>query len=360
MASLNSAFSSPTVDAIYAYWAAQPSRNSRRLGASQIGEDCERRLWYAFRWTITSGGQFDGRMRRLFDRGHREEAVFIKELQAIGVQVHSHDPRTGEQFEFSACGGHFVAKIDGAGLGIVEAPKAWHVLTFKTSNAKGWTLLHKNGVEKEQPKNWAQAQVEMHLTGMDRALLLSVNKDTDELHGERIRADAKAGERLEAKADRIIFAVEPLERLSADPAFFKCKFCPFTGHCHSDSLADVSCRTCVHATPERDGDGRWSCARLCKDLAMADQEKACPDHLYIPALVRWGAAVDANQDENWIEYETPDGFRFRNAGQAARAADAFGSRELRALSLTALRDPQLRAIRAGYLPDAQFVAEDAA
>lgn len=69
--------------------------------------------------------------------------------------------------------------------------------------------------------------------------------------------------------------------------------------------------------------------------------------------MRWGAVVDASETENWIEYETPDGFRFRNG--STRAESTYGSKELRAVTLTLLRDPQVRAIRAGYLPDAQFV-----
>ena len=61
------------------------------LGASQIrGRAVPRALWYSFRWATQR--QFDGRMLRLFERGQREEAVFIAELRAIGTTVHEGRP----------------------------------------------------------------------------------------------------------------------------------------------------------------------------------------------------------------------------------------------------------------------------
>lgn len=86
---------SQTVEAIYTWWAGKLGRVSRRLGASQIGRECERQLWYGFRWA-TMGEAFDGRMLRLFNRGHREEAVFVEELRGIGCDVRDVDPSTGE------------------------------------------------------------------------------------------------------------------------------------------------------------------------------------------------------------------------------------------------------------------------
>ena len=52
---------------------------SRTVGASSIGHKCERYLWYQFRWFFRE--KFNGRMLRLFDRGHREEARFNEWLE---------------------------------------------------------------------------------------------------------------------------------------------------------------------------------------------------------------------------------------------------------------------------------------
>lgn len=362
-----------TVTAMRSWWEQKLGRVSRRLGASQIGQECERRLWYSFRWA-SKGEGFDGRMLRLFDRGHREEAVFIAELRGIGAQVHDINPQTGEQYEFTACGGHFVAKIDGAALNLPDAPKTWHVVGFKTSNEEGYAKVAGSKkdrkarelnpshpytgkpIKESKPEHYAQNQVEMRLADLTRTLYLMVNKDTDEVYGERFREDKAAQDALMAKAERVIFSAEPGPGISKDPAFFKCKMCPAAAVCHGQQLAEVSCRTCLHATPEKDGDGRWSCAkRAIPSLSLADQQAACCDHLFIPALVTYGTLDDANEQEGWVSYVAPDGFRFRNG---PRAVGSYSSRELNALSLAALRSPELQAIRNAHLPDAEWVPRE--
>ncbi|HEX8349957.1 MAG TPA: hypothetical protein VF598_08335, partial [Hymenobacter sp.] len=56
------------------------------LGASVIGRECGRQIWYGWRWARKP--KFQARMLRLFNRGHLEEARFIAALLAIGVQVY--------------------------------------------------------------------------------------------------------------------------------------------------------------------------------------------------------------------------------------------------------------------------------
>lgn len=343
MALLPARMESPTVAAMRATWEARPGRASRRLGASQIGEDCERRLWYAFRWAGLGERQFDGRMLRLFDRGTREEAVFVAELRAAGVKVWDIDPTTGDQFTFTAVGGHFVAKVDGVAQGVKEAPKKYHLLSFKTANDKGFAAFLKEG---PGAKYEAQSQVEMKLADIDRTLFLAANKNDDQVYGERIRADAAKADALLAKAERIVRAEAPPARLSEDAAFYKCKMCPSAGVCHSTTLPAVSCRTCLHATPELDGtDGRWSCALASPGEAIPHEfaQRGCDQHRYIPALLaRWGEAVDASEQEGWVLYRAPDGLEFRNG---ASGAGSYTSSELRAATPALLRDAQFLAIR---------------
>lgn len=60
-----------------------PFRN--HLGGSMIGKNCERELMYSFRWSMRP--TFDGRMLRLFERGHKEEFRFVNFLRMIGINV---------------------------------------------------------------------------------------------------------------------------------------------------------------------------------------------------------------------------------------------------------------------------------
>ena len=335
---------SATVAAIYADLAKRNDAPRGYLGGSVIGRECERQLWYGFRWA--SPEKFEGRMLRLFDRGQREEAVFVAELRAIGVKVLDVDPSTGQQFRFTAVHGHAGGSMDAVALGIPEAPKTWHVCEFKTHNSKSFAALVKDGVQKAKHEHYAQMQIYMRWAQLTRALYLAVNKDNDELHVERIRYDPCFAEYLEAKAERVIFAQEPPQGISTDPAFYKCKFCPASKVCHTEKLPGASCRTCLHATPERDGDGRWSCAKWGADIPMDAQAKGCKEHRFIPVLLkRWGEVADASAEGNWVEYRAPDGYVFRNG---APGPSSFASSELAAATPATLRDGFVSQVRAEF------------
>ena len=312
MATLPAAVTSPTVDAIYRSYEARREPPRGHLGASVIGRPCSRQLWYGFRWAYAE--QHSGRLLRLFERGQREEPALSADLRAIGVTLHTVDPRTGRQFEFSAVGGHVGGSMDGAGLGFVEAPKAWHVVEYKTHGAKSYATLTDKGVQASKPEHYAQVQLYMRWSGMDRAMYLGVNKDTDDIYAERIRYDKAEAERMEAKAARIVESPTPLTGISTDPAWYVCKWCPAANVCHRSEGVQVNCRTCVHATPELDGNGRWSCARHRKDIGTDEQRKGCAEHRLIPDLILWAKATGADERENWIEYTLPDGGKFQNGG----------------------------------------------
>lgn len=290
------------------------------LGASQIGMPCDRRLWYVFRWAERE--QFDGRMLRLFDHGKREEARVVEELRGIGCQVWADDG--GAQFRVATHGGHFGGSMDGVVLGLPEASKAYHVVEIKTHGVKSFASLLKDGVRKSKPQHWAQMQTYMHLTGIDRALYYAVEKDTDTLYLERVEHDEAEAEKLQARALRIIQASEPPLRLSDDPAWYECKWCPFHSVCHGQAAPEVNCRTCVRSTPEMDGDSRWSCSKQGRDLTVDDQRVGCPSHLYIPPLLaKLGEPVDGTDDS--VTYRAPDGRQFVNG-----PAPGFRSVEIRA------------------------------
>lgn len=121
----------PTLSAIYATYEARQGDGFRdHLGASLIGKSCSRALWYDFRWTTPA--RHSGRILRLFETGQLEEARLVRDLRATGATVMEVDPETGRQFRVEAHGGHFGGSLDAVALGLLEAPKTWHVVAFKT------------------------------------------------------------------------------------------------------------------------------------------------------------------------------------------------------------------------------------
>lgn len=301
--------SATTVAAIYASIVKRRAESPRaHLGASVLGNECRRALWYAMRWCESR--EFDGRMLRLFRRGQLEEGEIIADLRAAGIEVHDLDDR-GQQFRFSDIGGHVGGSMDGAARGFPERPTRWCVLEIKTHNAKSFAALVKHGVAKEKPLHVQQCQLYMHWSGMERAMYVAVCKDTDEIHVECIRYDRDSATRLLDRARAVVTAPEPLERLSEKPEFFACKWCNARAVCHEKRIPPPSCRTCAHATPELDGDARWSCAFHRRDLTVDEQRKGCPEHVYIPALVPL-EFVEGNEPGNYAEYRRPDGSTVRN------------------------------------------------
>jgi len=305
------AVQSKTVEAIYAYHKktgdAEPPRGY--LGASNVGHECDRYLWYSFRWCVTR--QFDGRMYRLFETGDLAEDRFAKELKAIGCNVKTRDD-SGRQFEVAGVGGHLKGHMDGVALGVPEAPKTWHVCEFKTHNEKSFAELTKVGVKAAKPLHWAQMQVYMGLGDLDRALYLAVNKNDDSLYSERVEYDAKAFKAITARAERIIKAQQTPERVASRPDDFRCRFCEAADLCWGTGqvalpIPFVSCRTCCHATPVMDGDaGGWMCAKH-GEL----QECTCTSHLVLPSLLSFCEVADAGDD--WIEFRnTADGAVWRH------------------------------------------------
>jgi hypothetical protein len=298
-----------TVSKIYAAYEADAEEDNRpHLGASLIGHECERYLWLTFRWAEKK--KFPGRMLRLFDTGNLAEARFVADLRRIGVQVHETDPE-GKQWRVSDIGGHFGGSMDGAVLGLPEAPKTWHVAEFKTHNDKSFNDLVKKRVEKGKPQHWAQMQVYMGLTGMDRAVYMAVNKNDDTLYVERVEFDKAAFDKLRERAERVITAAEPPQKLSNDPSWWTCKMCDFHDHCHGEKAPAVNCRTCCHSTPEMDGDGKWSCASMQSEIGLIGQRIGCDSHRYIPILLQ-NFATQTDYVDGDVMYTGLDGVAFGN------------------------------------------------
>ncbi len=272
----------------------------RYLGCSAIGEECERKLWYSFHWVDRS--QWEPRMVRLLSRGHTEEALLNGYLRDAGIEVHDVDEDTGEQWEFSACGGHLLGHADGFVRNLPDSDE-WHLLEEKTANQKSFDRTKKLGVQVDKPMHYSQMQIYMYLADLQFAAYLVVNKNTDELYFERVPANKTHAELLLAKAERIIASSEPPERMTDDPTFFKCSWCEYKELCHySDRTPQTNCRTCAHSTPLTDGDARWLCEKHQKDLTIPQQKEGCEDHLFMPALLKnWAETTDAGDD--FVEYK---------------------------------------------------------
>lgn len=295
-----------TVRAIYAaYEAANKPRDGRSISVSTLAEECDRKLFYDFRW-VTPHEKIEGRTLRIFETGNIEEDRWIQNLRMIGCDVVERDDR-GRQIMVEACGGHVRGYLDSEILGLPEAPKTIHVGEMKSHNLKSFTALKKSGVKISKPAHYGQIQTYMHQRGRDRGIYLAVCKDNDELYAERMELDLDYVTRLLARAQRIIDANEPPAKLHENPdakMAFACQWCKHKPVCHEGAWARTNCRTCIYSTPEEGGS--WSCARWSKPLSADEQAEGCPAHLFLPGLVP-GRQIDVDEENETITYELNSG-----------------------------------------------------
>lgn len=226
------------------------------LGASVLGGECARKIWYGFNWATRK--QHGGRLLRLFNRGHLEEARFIALLLMIGCQIYQQDAE-GKQYRISFGDGHGGGSGDGIAIGVPDLPSGFPCVTeFKTHNAASFKKLTTEGVRSAKFEHFVQMQLYMFKMGIGAALYMAVNKDNDDIYAEIIYLDSAMAQQYIDRGTNIIWLEKPPQRVSKSPGFFQCKWCDDIGVCHKGEPTDVNCRTCVHVTKGKEG--KWFCA----------------------------------------------------------------------------------------------------
>ena len=206
------------------------------LGASRLGASCERALQYEFaKAPVDSGRDADGRLLRIFRRGHVMEDCMVDWLRAAGFDLRTRKAN-GDQFGFSAAGGRLQGHIDGVIVGGPEGftyPALWE---NKCLGSKSWRDLEKSGLAVSKPVYAAQvaiyqAYLELH---EQPAIFTAVNADTMEIYTEVVPFDAALAQRMSDRALTVISATEAgelLPRAFHDPTHFECRMCAWQDRC---------------------------------------------------------------------------------------------------------------------------------
>ena len=253
------------------------------LGASLIGRECKRYLWYVFRWCLHE--KTTGRQQRLFNRGHREEARFIEWLEGIGFKVwfENRDEGPNEKGEFpqyriSDVMGHFGGSLDGIAIlperyGIAEPV----LLEFKTNGTgAGFNKLADDGMPIAKPEHFAQTSTYGKKYNFRYCVYLNINKNDDSLHIEVVKLNHNLGEQMIMKAEQIIMSQTAPARLSDNPTFHKCGYCHMKEVCHKGAVVEVNCRSCAFARPVENAE--WFCEVHNGNIPKDFIAKACPSY----------------------------------------------------------------------------------
>ena len=240
------------------------------LGISYAGEKCDRKIWLTFRWA--SSEKLSGRMMRLLDRGRREEAVVVRFLRSVGVDVTETGRHQRTVFLSPWVKGH----IDGIiRSGLKESPSNIHIFECKTSNDRAFQELVKRGMQMAKPMHYTQTQLYMLGSGIERTFYWVSNKNDDDVYTERTKLDRPFAEKARDRVVGLSTERNLPAPLSTIPSWFECKMCPHWAICHNHAEAEHSCRTCEHGIFNEDG--TFTCNLDGRELNNRMQERGCRD-----------------------------------------------------------------------------------
>lgn len=196
------------------------------MGTSGLGSECDRQLWYSFHQPKPVDS---AKALRIFGIGHALEPVIIDYLRKAGLQVWTED-KNGEQFGFEdeMIAGH----IDGVVMGIPGDEKTPYLLEIKTANDHRFKDFVKNGFCSDE-KYKTQIHVYMKKMNLSKCLVIIMNKSSQELYIEIIKADEIHAIFAVNRGKEIARMEQMPGRKYPTKAFFKCQYCNWKPECWS-------------------------------------------------------------------------------------------------------------------------------
>ena len=297
------------------------------LGMSEIGEQCWRMLWYRFRNVLEETLTLKSLLA--IEDGYKQEDIMADRLRLVlGVKLETVDPETGEQFAVKLIGGHFAGHLDGKIIGIYEAPKTPHIWENKAVGEKKFEALKKlilSEGEKQALALWdetyyAQAVIYMKSFKLTRHYMTVESPGGRDYTSCRTEANNKDAVSLIAKAETIIKADRPPQRLSENRSFYKCGWCRMKEICFDNKVPTVNCRTCAFSEPvidDKSMNATWKCYK--KNIDFTGQGQVCEEHLFLNTLVPFKTVAADEGVPNWIKYALPTGESFCNINSKSKA-----------------------------------------
>jgi len=233
------------------------------VGASAVGTQCKRALWYKIR-KIDSGKKLEGRIIRLFNRGHIEELRVLALLDLIGIVI--------ESTQASKLDGILGGTCDTIARGFPEFGGSASV-EIKTHKNSSFNDFKKNKVYKSNPQHYAQMQIYMDLFGQDNAVYIAVNKDNDELYFEHVTRNQDYIDYTLQILNDVINSNTPPLRIRNDKSFFICKMCEYSDICYGKRTIKNTCGSCSHCEIQNDG---WNCNH--HDIKIPSLKLDCVKH----------------------------------------------------------------------------------
>lgn len=200
------------------------------IGASSIGSDCLRQIWYQYKGVQAES--VPAKIRRTWAIGKRLEGLIIDWLDESGVKIELL-AKTLQAKEVPIFQGHIDALVS------VDEQKS--ILEIKTAKDASFNIFIKTGLKAWNPQYYAQVQSyigmcrESEISELNRinsAYILVLNKDTSDISDELVLFDEDFYLELEDKALSISSAVAIPPKINGSPLWYQCKTCKFKKVCH--------------------------------------------------------------------------------------------------------------------------------
>lgn len=192
------------------------------IGASIIGSDCLRQIWYEFKGTEAK--EFPSKMQRTWDIGKHLEKLILYWLSECGIEIAT-DYWDLESEEMPFFKGHLDAVW-------MQDGKPFAIIEIKTAKDASFNVFLKKGLIAWNAQYYAQIQSYMGMSGIHITYIIVLNKDNSELCDEEVTFDDGFYQQLRRKAFLIANIEAPPSKINESPIFFKCKMCKFNKICH--------------------------------------------------------------------------------------------------------------------------------
>lgn len=192
------------------------------IGASSIGSDCLRQIWYEYQGE--QGEPITPKLMRTFDIGKQLEALVMDWLEESGIPVARiwTDLKSENVPEFQ---GHLDAVW-------TNQNDAFVIIEIKTANDASFKAFVKKGLKLWNPQYYTQIQSYMGMSGIKSTYIVVLNKDSSELSDELVIFDEVFYREIEGKAIMIRDAKLPPPKINGSPLWYQCKQCKFNKVCH--------------------------------------------------------------------------------------------------------------------------------
>ena len=192
------------------------------IGASGIGAECLRQIWYEFKGVEAES--VPTKIRRTWAIGRHLEGLILDWLSEAGIEIaRSWADLVADEMPF------FKGHLDSVWM---KKGKPFAIIEIKTAKDTSFNIFVKKGLRTWNPQYYAQIQSYMGMSGIHSAYILVLNKDNSEIADELVNFDEMFYQTLRKKAAMVANANVAPPRINGSPLWFACKMCKFNKVCH--------------------------------------------------------------------------------------------------------------------------------